>query len=143
MAQQPSPIKLFQIEEPDGRPDDAEDGLGMAVGIELSRLGGASVAAAVGGNADWLVRPEPGGIAGTLSETAVAGLLRDLRSLAEKAVARPVTHAVIRLDGFDLADVAVLRAAAAADIALLGIRREGNALDAAVEAEDLASVLSH
>jgi hypothetical protein len=142
MAQQPSPIKLFQIEEPDGAPDD-EDGLGMAVGIELSRAGGASVAAAVGGNAELLVRPEPGGIGGNLTEKGLADLLRDLRSLAEKSVARPVTHAVIRLDGFDLADHAVLRAAAGAGIALLGIRREGNALDAAIEAEDLAAVLSN
>jgi hypothetical protein len=142
MAQQPSPIKLFQIEEPDGAPD-AEDGLGMAVGIELSRAGGASVAAAVGGNAEYLVRPEPGGVGGALTEKAAADLLRDLRSLAEKAVARPVTHAVIRLDGFDLADGALLRAAAAAGLALLGIKRDGTALDAAIEAEDLAAFLSN
>jgi coenzyme F420-reducing hydrogenase alpha subunit len=141
MAQEPSPIKLFQIEEPDGAPD-AEDGLGMAVGIELSRAGGASVAAAVGGNAEYLVRPEPGGIGGALTEKSLADLLSDLRSLAEKAVARPVTHAVIRLDGFDLGDHAVLRAAAKADIALLGIVRAGTALDAAIEAEDLAGLLS-
>jgi coenzyme F420-reducing hydrogenase alpha subunit len=143
MAEQPTPIKLFQIEEPDGRPDDAEDGLGMAIGIELSKQGGASVAAAVGGNAELLIQPEPGGIGGDLTEMAVAELLRDLKSLAEKAMARPVTHAVIRLDGFEVADVAVLRAAAAANIALLGIRRDGSALDAAIEAEDLAKVLSH
>ncbi|HEX4111920.1 MAG TPA: hypothetical protein VH020_05235 [Stellaceae bacterium] len=143
MAQQPSPIKLFQIEEPDGAPDDAEDGLGMAVGIELSRADGASVAASVGGNAELLIRPEPGGIGGALTEATVAALLRDLRALAEKSVARPVTHAVIRLDGFEIADVAVLRAAAAADIALLGIRRDGSVLEAAVEAEELATALSH
>jgi hypothetical protein len=141
MAQEPSPIKLFQIEEPDGAPD-AEDGLGMAVGIELSRVGGASVAASVGGNAELLVRPGPGGIVGALTEATLADLLRDLRSLAEKAVARPVTHAVILLDGFDLADGAVLRAAAKADLALLGISRDGTALDAAIEAEDRADVLS-
>jgi hypothetical protein len=141
MAQQPSPIKLFQIEEPNGAPD-AENGLGLAVGIELSRVGGASVAASVGGNAELLVRPEPGGIGGILTEQALFDLLHDLRSLAEKTVARPVTHAVIRLDGFDLADGAVLRAAAKADLALLGIRRDGGVLDAAVEAEDMAAVLS-
>jgi len=141
MAQLPSPIKLFQIEEPDGTPE-AEDGFGLAVGIELSRTGGASVAASVGGNAELLIRPEPGGIGGTLGEKALADLLRGLRGLAERAVARPVTHAVIRLDGFDLSDGAVLRAAAAADIALLGIRREGGALDAAIEAEELAAALS-
>jgi|SRR5665213_655720 len=142
MAQLPSPIKLFQIEEPDGA-SEAEDGFGMAVGIELSRAGGASVAASVGGNAELLIRPEPGGIDGTLGEKALADLLRGLRALAERAVARPVTHAVIRLDGFDLADGAVLRAAAAADIALLGIRRDGGALDAAIEAEELAGALSN
>jgi hypothetical protein len=142
MAQQLSPIKLFQIEEPDGAPD-AEDGLGMAVGIELSRAGGASVAASVGGNAELLVRPEPGGIGGTLTEATLVDLLRDLRSLAEKTVARPVTHAVIRLEGFDLADAAVLRAAAAAGLALLGIKRNGTALDAAIDAEDVAAFLSN
>ncbi|MGH6980656.1 MAG: hypothetical protein ACREFC_05565 [Stellaceae bacterium] len=142
MAQQPSPIKLFQIEEPDGAPD-AEDGLGMSVGFEISKTRGASVAASVGGNAELLVRPEPGGIGGGLDEKSLTGMLRDLRSLAEKAVAQPVTHAVIRLDGFDLADQAVLRAAAGAEIALLGIKRDGSVLDAAVEAEDLAAFLSN
>ena len=141
MAQQPSPIKLFQIEEPDGALE-AEDGLGLAVGIELSRAGGVSVAASVGGNAELLVRPEPGGIGGDLTERALIDLLQDLRSLAEKTMARPVTHAVIRLDGFDLTDGAILRAAAKADLALLGIRRDGGVLDAAIEAEDLAAVLS-
>ena len=142
MAQQPSPIKLFQIEEPDGAPE-ANDGLGMAVGIELSKTRGVAVAASVGGNAELLVRPEPGGIVGTLDEKVLMGLLRDMRSLAEKAVAQPVTHAVIRIDGFDLADHAVLRSAAGAEIALLGIKRDGSVLDAAVEAEDLAAFLSN
>jgi|SRR6185312_8249539 len=141
MAQQPSPIKLFQIEEPDGPPE-ADDGLGMAVGIELSKTRGAAVAASVGGNAELLVKPEPGGIGGNLDEKSLTGLLRDLRALAEKAVAQPVTHAVIRLDGFDLADPGVLRAAAGAEIALLGIKRDGGVLEAAVEAEDLAAFLS-
>ncbi len=141
MAQEPSPIKLFQIEEPDGVAD-AEDGFGMAVGIELSRTRGAAVAASIGGNAELIVRPEPGGIAVMLTEAALGDLLRDLRSLAERAVARPVTHAVIRLDGFDLADHAVLSAAAKADLALLGIRRDGDVLDAAIDAEDLAGILS-
>src|SRR6185312_9176054 len=89
MAQQPSPIKLFQIEEPDGPPE-ADDGLGMAVGIELSKTRGAAVAASVGGNAELLVKPEPGGIGGNLDEKSLTGLLRDLRALAEKAVAQPV-----------------------------------------------------
>jgi coenzyme F420-reducing hydrogenase alpha subunit len=140
MAQEPRSIKLFQIEEPGGVTD-AADGLGMAVGIELSR-GGVAVAASVGGNAELLVRPETGGLASNLTEAALSDLLRDLRSLSEKAAARPVTHAVIRLGGFDLSDDAIVRAGAKADLAVLGVRREGNALDAAIEAEDIAGVLS-
>ncbi len=141
MAQEPSPIKLFQIEEPDGAPE-SEDGFGMAVGIELSKRGGASVAAAIGGNAELIVRPEPGGIAATPTDAVLGDLLRDLRSLAEKAVARPVTHAVIRIDGLDVTDAAVVSAAAKAGVALLGIKRDGGVLEAAVEAEDLAGILS-
>jgi hypothetical protein len=141
MAQEPVPLKLFQIEEPDGPPD-AEDGLGMAVGIALSRGQGGAVAAAIGGNAELLVPPEPDGLDGASSEAALADLLGNLRARAEKLLARPVTHAVIRLDGIDLADAAVLRAAAKAGVALLGIRRGGTAMEAAIEAEDLATVLS-
>ena len=142
MAQDPNPLKLFQIEEPEGAPE-AADGFGMAVGIELSRHG-ASLAAAIGGNAEWLIAPEPGGIMAAPGEPALAELLRGLRAAAEKALARPVTHAVIRLDnGIEIADVVLLRAAAAADIALLGIRRDGSALDAAIEAEDLVAILSN
>jgi hypothetical protein len=140
MAQEPRPIKLFQIEEPDGSPD-AADGLGMAVGIELSR-GGVAVAASVGGNAELLVQPETGSLAHNLTEAALSDLLRDLRALSEKAVARPVTHAVIRLAGFDLTDDAIVRAGARADLAVLGVRRDGNALDAAIEAENIAGILS-
>ncbi len=141
MAQEPSPIKLFQIEEPGGAPE-AEDGFGMAVGIELSKRGGASVAAAIGGNAELIVRPAPGGIAGTPTDAMLGDLLRDLRSLAEKAIARPVTHAVVRIDGFDMTDAAVVTAAAKAGLALLGIKRDGDVLAAAIEAEDLAAILS-
>jgi len=140
MAQEARPLKLFQIEEPDGVPDPA-DGLGMAVGIELSR-GGIAVAASAGGNAELLVRPEPGSLDPDLTEVALSDLLRDLRALSEKALARPVTHAVIRIAGFDLTDDAVVRAGAKADLAVLGVRRDGNALDAAIEAEDIAGALS-
>ena len=141
MAQQPSPIKLFQIEEPDGSKD-AEDGFGMAVGIELSRARGISVAASVGGNAQLVIKPDGSGISGMPGEAEFAQLFRDLRSLTEKAVARPVTHAVVRLDGFEVADGVLLRAAAAAEIALLGVRQDGGAIEAAIEAEDIADVLS-
>jgi hypothetical protein len=140
MANSSAPLKLYQIEEPDGaRP--AGDGIGMAVGIELSRARGAAVAAAVGGNAELVVVPE-GGLDAALTEAALARLLGELRSLTEKTVARPVTHAVIRLDGVAFADAAVLRAAATVDIAVMGIRREGGVLEAAIEAEDLAALLS-
>jgi len=139
MAQETPPLKLFQIEEPDGVPDPAE-GLGMAVGIELSRRG-VTVAASVGGNAELLVRPE-GILDNDLTEAALSDLLRDVRSLSEKTVARPVTHAVIRLAGFELTDDAVVRAGAKADLAVLGVRRDGTVLDAAIEAEDIAGVLS-
>jgi len=141
MAQEPSPIKLFQIEEPGGTAE-AEDGFGMAVGIELSKRAGASVAAAIGGNAELIVRPGPDGFAGTPTPAMLGDLLSDLRSLAEKAVARPVTHAVIRIDGFEMTDAAIVAAAARAGLALLGVKRDGGVLDAAIEAEDLAAVLS-
>jgi hypothetical protein len=141
MAQLPSPIKLFQIEEPDGS-QDAADGFGVAVGIALSRAKGASVAASVGGNAQLVVSPDGTGINRALSEQELSQLLRDLRALTEKAMAQPVTHAVILIDGFEFPDGALLRAAAGAEIALLGIRQQGTALDAAIEAEDIAGVLS-
>ncbi len=140
MAQAPSPIKLFQIEEPDGS-QAAEDGVGMAVGIEVSREHGVSVAASIGGNAELIVQPSGTGIAAA-DEAALADFLRAARAATEKAVARPVTHAILRLDGLDIADGVVLRAAAAADLALLGIRRDGTVLDAAVAAEDIAGALS-
>lgn len=140
MATAPAPLKLYQIEEPDGAPD-AGDGVGLAVGIELSLARGAAVAAAIGGNAELLVAPD-GALAAAPSEADLVRLLRELRSQAEKTVARPVTHAVIRLDGSALGDAVVLRAAATADLAVMGIRRDGSALDAAIEAEDLAALLS-
>ncbi len=92
-------MKLFQIEEPDGTPLQS-DGPGAAVGIELSAASGAAVAVAVGGNAELL----PGADGATRlqaaaleDEAAVAALLLRLRERAEKALARPVTHAVVAL----------------------------------------------
>jgi hypothetical protein len=140
MADAPGPIKLYQIEEPDGAPADA-DGVGLAVGIELSRAHGAALAVSVGGNAELVVALAHD-FADRMTEAALTALLRELRGAAEKSVARPVTHAVIRLDGVALADAMVLRAAAAADIAMMGLRRGGGALEAAIEAEDLAALLS-
>jgi hypothetical protein len=107
-------MKLFQIEEPDGSPLET-DGPGVAVGIELSPGKGAAVAVAVGGNAELLpgadgaarlALPKPG-------DTAALGtLLLALRERAEKALARPVTHAVVASDALDAAARQALDAAA-------------------------------
>jgi hypothetical protein len=107
-------MKLFQIEEPDGPPLDAE-GPGVAVGIELSPRKGAAVAVAVGGNAELLpgadgaprlALPLPG------DQAALGALLLALRERAEKALARPVTHAVVASDALDAAARQALDAAA-------------------------------
>jgi hypothetical protein len=93
---------LFQIEEPDGSPLDA-DGLGVAVGIDLSGAR-AGVAVAIGGNAEALVSPdgvtgpETAGLrdaAGAFLEHPSTIALQALRGLAERALSRPVTHAVL------------------------------------------------
>jgi hypothetical protein len=94
---------LFQIEEPDGSPSDAAEGPGAAIGIDLSGAHGA-VAIAVGGNAEALASRDGGpgpATAGWLTADgalaaapATAGLLA-LRGMAERALARPVTHAVL------------------------------------------------
>ncbi|HZB92280.1 MAG TPA: hypothetical protein VE397_12605, partial [Stellaceae bacterium] len=91
-------MKLFQIEEPDGSPP--ADAPGIAVGIELSAQKGAAVAVAVGGNAELL--PGADGerrlaAAALGDEAALTALLMRLRERAEKALARPVTHAVVAL----------------------------------------------
>jgi hypothetical protein len=142
MASSSGPLKLYQIEEPDGA-GDAGDGIGLAVGIELSRARGAMVAASVGGNAETVV-PSEGALTIALTVEAMAGLLRELRSAAEKTMARPVTHAVIRIDGLALSDAVMLPAAAAAGLAVMGIRRDGDGslLDTAIEAEELVALLS-
>jgi hypothetical protein len=149
-------MKLFQIEEPDGSPLEA-DGPGMAVGIELSPAKGAAVAVAVGGNAELLAGadgaarlalPAPGDAA------ALGALLLALRERAEKALARPVTHAVVASDALDsaarqaldaaaqTAGVALLRVVATAAAAALapGARAaDAPALGAAIQAEEDAA----
>lgn len=94
---------LFQIEEPDGTPLDEPGGPGAAVGIDLSGLRGA-VAVAVGGNAEILAArdgsegPETRGLrdaSGPFLLAPTSAALLALRSRAERALARPVTHAVI------------------------------------------------
>ncbi len=143
-------VKLFQIEEPDGSPADP-DAPGMAVGIDI---GGAQaeVAVAVGGNATMLRDregfeldlPTP-----PLNDPPEAwqSLFEGARLRAERALARPVTHAVLAIPA-NLQPEAVDRLVGAARAAGLDVLRivgrddipagEAPALAAAVLAEDLA-----
>src|SRR4051794_41955635 len=91
-------MKLFQIEEPDGSPSDP-DAAGMAIGIYV---GGAQaeVAVAVGGNAMMLRDRE--GFERDLPTPPLndppevwQSLFEGARLRAERALARPVTHAVL------------------------------------------------
>ncbi|MGH7116405.1 MAG: hypothetical protein ACREE9_18160 [Stellaceae bacterium] len=143
-------MKLFQIEEPEGGPTDP-DLPGMAIGIDL---GGAIalVAVSVGGNPVVLADRE--GFEQDLAVPAPeAGLdhweelLVGARLRAERALARPATHAVIVVasaadsataeclsEAAGRAGLGVLRLVAAADL------QPGAApvLAAALLAEDLA-----
>jgi actin-like ATPase involved in cell morphogenesis len=95
-------MKLFQIEEPDGSPPAGGDGPGAAVGIDLASSA-AEVAVAVGGNAELLPAREGDPPLATAAARdgavwrgdATRDLLLALRARAERALARPVTHAVI------------------------------------------------
>jgi hypothetical protein len=141
-------VKLFQIEEPDGSPADP-DLPGAAIGIDASG-GEAVVAMAVGGNA--VVLDDRAGFALNLTVPAPSAeaekwqeLFEGARLRAERALARPVTHAVIVTAAGDAAARERLHAAAqAAGLAILRLveRQElpqGTmpALAAAVLAEDL------
>jgi hypothetical protein len=91
-------VRLFQIEEPDGGPADA-DAPGAAIGIDASGSQ-AEVAFSVGGNA--LVLSDREGFERTLLVPAMAAgaeawkdLFEGARLRAERALGRPVTHAVI------------------------------------------------
>jgi Ethanolamine utilization protein EutJ (predicted chaperonin) len=152
-------MKLFQIEEPEGAPLRSDEP-GAAVGIELSLAAGAAVAVAVGGNAEIL--PGADGAArlpmargdGAWDSRALGRILLALRERAEKALARPVTHAVIAAAATADADRATLAAAAEAaglrvlrvmDVAAAAALARGSAdaatLGAAIQAEDDAAVL--
>jgi len=94
---------LFQIEEPDGSPLGEPEGSGVAIGVDLAGAR-AMVAVAVGGNAEILpardgvpVHETTGlrGADGKFEPEAVAAVLLALRGRAERALGRPVTHAVI------------------------------------------------
>jgi hypothetical protein len=138
-------VKLFQIEEPDGSPVDP-DAPGVAIGIDISGRE-ATVAVAVGGNA--VVLDDREGFALDLAVPAPAAPAENWRRLfegarlrAERALAQPVTHAVVAVAS--ASDAALSEAAAAAGLTLLRIvAREAlgagpAALAAAILAEDLA-----
>jgi hypothetical protein len=143
-------MKLFQIEEPDGSPADPE-APGAAIGIDA---GGdlAEVAVSVGGNALTLVDregyehalPVPGPEAPLADWQA---MFEGARLRAERALARPVTHAVLvfaaSLDPALAAEL--IRASEAAGIELLRILTTDElepgmtpAEAAAILAEDMA-----
>jgi hypothetical protein len=141
-------VKLFQIEEPDGCP--AEANLpGAAIGVDATAAV-AEAAFAVGGNAVMLhdraeftaILPVP---AATAPEAAWRALFERVRQRAERLLARPVTHAVVVLAAPPVGAAAVLRAAAAAaGIEILRLpttaelsAEDGPALAAARLAEDL------
>jgi hypothetical protein len=143
-------VKLFQIEEPDGGPVDPNEP-GAAIGIDA---GGAraEVAFSVGGNALMLddragfeqALPIPAIVAPT---TEWRGLFEGARLRAERALARPVTHAVLVLAVAPDADAAkrLRQAAERAGLEVLRLVGRGElaagaapALAAAILAEDLA-----
>jgi molecular chaperone DnaK (HSP70) len=136
-------VKLFQIEEPDGTPVDP-DMPGAAVGIDL---GGAEVAVAVsvGGNAETLADRD--GFEQSLSVPSLDApmaewelLFEGARLRAERALARPVTHAVLALAAAPAEEVRerLSSAAAAAGLTLLRCTGAMPAGEAAILAEELA-----
>jgi hypothetical protein len=143
-------MKLFQIEEPDGSPADP-DRPGVAVGIHVGGAA-AEVAVAVGGNPAMLYDRE--GFEIDLSTPplndppeAWRSLFESARLRAERALGRPVTHAVLAAPA-NLQPVALDHLTAAARAAGLEVLRvlgsdavppgEAPALAAAVLAEELA-----
>ena len=141
-------MKLFQIEEPDGSPADP-DAPGAAIGIDVSGAV-AEVAISVGGNAAILtdrdgfelslpVPRQPNGDWRHLFEGA--------KLRAERALARPVTHAVVAFavtpdpsfaaglaDAAGALGITLLRLVPAAELGA----GEPRACTAAVLAEDMA-----
>src|SRR5579862_4626247 len=142
-------MKVFQIEEPDGSPGDPE-APGAAIGIDASGSL-AAVAVAVGGNAVILADRE--GFERDLPVPGPDAPLADWQALfegaklrAERALAQPVTHAVLVFAALDPALAAeLLRASEAAGIELLRIVAPADLLSgdgapeaAAILAEDMA-----
>jgi hypothetical protein len=138
-------VKLFQIEEPDGSPADP-DAPGAAIGIDLCGPR-AEVAVAVGGNA-VLLGDRDGFEVDLIVPSSTAAmpewqaLFERARLRAERALGRPVTHAVVMADASLAARLPP--AAAAAQLTLLRIATPDKiasgppALAAAIMAEDLA-----
>jgi len=139
-------VKLFQIEEPDGGPIDSS-APGAAIGIDATGAE-VEVAFSVGGNAivlgdregfeRALVVPDA-----TAGEAQWQEMFEAARIRAERALARPVSHAVVVL-GVELPDK-LREAAEAAGLEVLRLSRKAEllagasaALTAAILAEDLA-----
>ena len=144
-------MKLFQIEEPEGGPTDP-NAPGTAIGIDVSgKL--AQVALSVGGNPTLL--PDREGFesnlvvpAGGAAAAQWQELFEAVRLRAERALARPVTHAVLALAPEACDSPAATMITTAAETAGLLVLRliaatglgpgMGRALAAAMLAEDLA-----
>jgi hypothetical protein len=143
-------VKLFQIEEPDGSPADP-DAPGAAIGIDATGAKG-EIAFAIGGNAVAIDDRE--GFVVDLSVPSAGAAPQNwqrffeaARLRGERALGRPVTHAVIVL-GAAVEPVALERikgAAEAVGLILLDVLSwkaagsgEPSAFMAATLAEDLA-----
>ena len=143
-------MKLFQIEEPDGGPADRA-APGAAIGIDAGSAE-VEVAFSVGGNAIVLADREGFERAlavpdDTAAEAQWEELFEAARIRAERALARPVSHAVVVLGAAADADFSdKLRAVAeAAGLTILRLIRKAElsagasaALTAAILAEELA-----
>jgi hypothetical protein len=143
-------VKLFQIEEPDGGPADPS-APGAAIGIDVAGAQ-AEVAFSVGGNAVVLgdregferALPVP---QGTAAKAEWRELFEGARIRAERALARPVSHAVIVVpasaDGEACNKLREAAEAAGLEVLHLSGKSEPSsgasaAMSAAVLAEDLA-----
>jgi hypothetical protein len=143
-------VKLFQIEEPEGGPADT-NAPGAAIGIDATGAE-AQVAVSVGGNAVVLADregferalPVP---AGAAAEAEWRQLLEAAKVRAERALVRPVTHAVVVLAEVAEADIAarLCDAASEAGLEILQVLTKSElpagsnpALVVAMLAEDLA-----
>jgi hypothetical protein len=143
-------VRLFQIEEPEGGPADPA-APGAAIGVDASGRE-AIVAMSVGGNAVVLGDRAGLGMAlpvpGPSDEAAEwQSLFEGARVRAERALSRPVTHAVVVIDG-GLGEATAGKISAAAEKAGLVVLRlvaqrdiaadPAPAISAAILAEDLA-----